>query len=97
MGYRSLRFVVPGFGGLQAFNIVFSLAPELPFIVVSGEISEEVAVAAMRAGAHDYVLKSNLKRMVPAVEREIAEAANRRNDKETEKALGSAEELIFRL
>jgi two-component system cell cycle sensor histidine kinase/response regulator CckA len=68
---------VPGFGGPAALAIVRELHPMLPFIFVSGTIGEETAVAAMRAGANDYVMKGNLKRLVPAIERELREAAVR--------------------
>ena len=51
---------------------------DLPFIIVSGAIGEDTAVAAMKAGAHDYLMKHNLTRLVPAVERELREAQVRR-------------------
>jgi diguanylate cyclase len=55
---------------------------DLPFIIVSGSIGEEIAVAAMRAGAHDYLLKHSLSRLVPAAERELREAQVRRERKQ---------------
>ena len=55
-----------------------SSIPDLPFIFVSGTIGEDTAVAAMRTGAHDYIMKDNLTRLAPAVERELREAAIRR-------------------
>ena len=64
-------FNVPGFSGLAALDIVKSLDHPLPFILVSGEIGEDVAVAAMRNGASDYLLKANLARLAPAVEHAI--------------------------
>ncbi len=64
--------------GLDLLETVRSTDPDLPFILVSGAISEEVAAAAMRAGAQDYVLKDNLARLAPAVRRELLEAAQRR-------------------
>ena len=68
-------FSLPQFDARAALALVRKLAPELPFIVVSGTVGEEVAVDAMRAGAADYISKSNLLRLVPVVERELNEAA----------------------
>ena len=64
-------FNVPGFSGLAALDIVKALERPLPFILISGEIGEDVAVAAMRNGASDYLLKANLARLAPAVEHAI--------------------------
>ena len=64
-------FNVPGFSGLAALDIVKSRDHPLPFILISGEIGEDVAVAAMRNGASDYLLKANLARLAPAVEHAI--------------------------
>ena len=50
----------------------------MPVIIVSGSIGEAIAVAAMKSGAHDYIMKDNLARLVPAVDRELREADNRR-------------------
>ncbi|HEY3254624.1 MAG TPA: ATP-binding protein, partial [Polyangiaceae bacterium] len=65
---------MPTFSGLAALALVGSLGLDIPFLIVSGTIGEEVAVEAMRAGAHDYLIKGNLKRLNPAIEREIREA-----------------------
>ena len=62
---------VPGFSGLRALEIVREAGMQLPFILVSGEIGEDVAVSAMRTGASDYLLKNNLARLAPAVEHAI--------------------------
>jgi FixJ family two-component response regulator len=80
-------YSMPNFDGLKALRIMQDMGMDLPFIVVSGVIGENVAVAAMRAGAHDYLLKDNLKRLVPAVQREVREAEERRRRREAEKAL----------
>jgi signal transduction histidine kinase len=61
-------FNLPGFSGLKALEIVRGLGMQLPFILVSGEIGEDVAVQAMRDGASDYLLKANLTRLAPATE-----------------------------
>ena len=68
---------MPGFNALAALELMQGLHLDLPFIIVSGVIDEETAIAAMRAGAHDYLSKDRLDRLVPAVEREIREAKNR--------------------
>ena len=65
-------FNLPGFTGLRAQQILKDSGKELPFILVSGEIGEDTAVAAMRNGASDYLLKNNLARLAPAVEHAIA-------------------------
>jgi two-component system, NarL family, sensor histidine kinase UhpB len=71
-------YVMPRFSGLAALRILQEKGLDLPFIVVSGHIGEETAVAAMKAGAHDYLMKDRLARLVPAVERELREAEVRR-------------------
>jgi signal transduction histidine kinase len=71
-------WVLPGFSGMAALAVVQALAPEVPFIVCSGKIDEEMAVAALRAGAKDFLTKGNLARLAPAVTRELREAAARR-------------------
>lgn len=71
-------YVMPAFSGLKALGITQQKNPELPFLVVSGQIGEDEAVTAMKAGAQDYIMKGNLKRLVPAVERELADAVVRK-------------------
>lgn len=78
-------FRLRGFSGLDALDVVRRHAPELPFIFVSGQIGEETAVEAMRLGARDYVMKGNLKRLAPAVARELREAAIRDEAREAER------------
>jgi signal transduction histidine kinase len=68
---------MPQFSSLEALHLVKNLGLDVPFIIVSGHIDEETAVAAMRAGAHDYIMKERLARLVPAVERELKEVAVR--------------------
>ncbi len=70
-------FTLPTFDGLSALAIAHEHAPEIPFLFVSGTIGEERAIEALRRGAVDYVLKSNLARLGPAVKRALAEAAAR--------------------
>jgi PAS domain S-box-containing protein len=70
-------YKIPGFGALEALKLLNSRSVDIPFIVVSGAIGESTAVEMMRAGAHDYLMKDNLLRLVPAIEREMKEAKNR--------------------
>lgn len=83
----SSDYNMPGFSALAALKILQESGRDLPFIVVSGKIGEDQAVAAMKAGAHDYVMKQNLSRLTPAIEREIREADERRRRREAEVAL----------
>ena len=71
-------FSMPGFDGMAALALAREHAPETPFIFVSGTIGEEYAIRALRNGATDYVLKSNLVRLPAAVERAMADSAQRR-------------------
>src|SRR5580700_7521023 len=75
---------MPHFSGTEALKIVRALDAEVPFIFVSGTIGEDVATDAMRVGAQDYVMKTNLQRLVPAVQRELREAEDRRERKRLE-------------
>lgn len=68
---------MPSFSANSALKLMQELQLDLPFIIVSGVIDEETAIAAMRAGAHDYLSKDRLDRLIPAVEREMREAKNR--------------------
>jgi diguanylate cyclase (GGDEF)-like protein len=80
-------FSMPKFCGTAALALVRQFDPELPFIFVSGTIGEDAAVAAMRSGAQDYLMKGSLKRLVPAVERELREVASRRSRRHAEERL----------
>ncbi len=77
-------YVMPNFGGLAALELLKSKGIDIPFIIVSGQIGEDIAVAAMKAGAHDYIIKGNLARLVPAVERELGDAEVRRERRKAE-------------
>ena len=80
-------YSLPGFSGLDALEELKASGIDIPFILISGTIGEEIAVAAMKAGAHDYIMKSNLRRLVPAFEREIREARMRDLKKQAEEAV----------
>jgi PAS domain S-box-containing protein len=84
-------YTMRGFTGTQALSLVRSRGLDVPFIFVSGTIGEETAVAAMKAGAHDYVVKDNLTRLVPAIERELREAEVRRDRARAEARRHAAE------
>jgi diguanylate cyclase (GGDEF)-like protein len=71
-------FALPGFDGMSALAIARVEAPSVPFIFLSGTIGEERAIEALKSGATDYVLKSNPKRLVPAIKRALADAELRR-------------------
>lgn len=83
-----------GFSSTDALHLLRDHDSDIPFIIVSGTIGEDSAVEAMRAGAHDYVLKHNLRRLGPAVERELREAANRRMQRSTQAALQASEQRL---
>jgi two-component system cell cycle sensor histidine kinase/response regulator CckA len=86
-------FSLPGFDGVEALRLVRERLPDVPFILVSGAMGEDLAVAAMRAGAQDYILKDSLARLAPAVERELGEAALRRERQELEGKLVRAQRM----
>lgn len=81
---------MPSFSGLQALKLTQEKGFDIPFIIVSGSIGEEVAVAAMKAGAHDYLMKGSTARLLPAIARELREARMREERRQ-------AEETIHRL
>jgi PAS domain S-box-containing protein len=85
-------YVMPRFSAPAALACVQRLGVDLPVIIVSGQVGEEVAVTAMKAGAHDYVSKHRLARLVPAIERELREAEARRARRRAEDTLRASEE-----
>jgi signal transduction histidine kinase len=89
---------MPQFSAPEALELVKKHRLDVPFIIVSGYIEEETAVSAMKAGAHDYIMKDRLARLVPAVERELREAEVRRARQKSEVDLLRAhEELELRV
>ncbi len=87
---------LPSFNAPAALEVLKESGLDLPFIIVSGGIGEDIAVACMKAGAHDYLMKGNLHRLAPAVDRELREAANRASQREAKKAVLESE-LRYRL
>src|SRR5581483_9863900 len=77
-------YSLPGFSALAALTLLKKKERDIPFVIASGSIGEAQAVAAMKAGAHDYVMKDNLARLCSVIEREVREAAGRRERKRTE-------------
>ena len=75
---------MPRFSGPDALSVLQESGLDIPFIVVSGVIREDAAVDIMKAGADDYVMKGNLRRLIPAIERELREAEKRRKNKRLE-------------
>ena len=71
-------YSMPEFSGLRALALYKQSGLDIPFLLISGSIGEERAVEAMRSGAHDYIMKDRMQRLGPAVDRELREAANRR-------------------
>ncbi len=82
---------LPGFGGPEALRLLQEHGFGGPMIIVSGTIDEQTAVEVMRAGAHDYVMKDNLARLGPAIERELRDAEARRERQRTQEALDASE------
>src|SRR5512135_617252 len=78
---------MPQFSALAALRLLQELNIDLPFLIVSGVIDEVTAIAAMRFGAHDYLSKNKLDRLVPAVERELREARHRAEHRSALEAL----------
>lgn len=87
-------YSMPDFDGLSALKIVKEQNPDIPFILISGNIGEELAVKAMKSGASDYLMKDNLQRLVPAVERELKEAKDRKMRREAIKERNKLQALI---
>ena len=99
---RELELIVcdhrlPTFSSTQALALLAASGLDVPLIIVSGSIGEERAVRAMRSGAADYILKNNLARLGPAIERELRDAAERRERRRVEAALRAEQERFRRI
>lgn len=88
---------LPNFSGPAALALLKGMRLDIPFIMLSGAVTEETAVASMRAGAADYISKQNLVRLVPAIERELAEVSSRRREMAAQQALLASESRFDRL
>jgi diguanylate cyclase (GGDEF)-like protein len=80
-------YQMPQFNGLAAIALLKETGIDIPLIIVSGVIGEETAADCMRYGAHDYVMKGNLSRLVPAIERELREAESRSKRRQAEETI----------
>jgi diguanylate cyclase (GGDEF)-like protein len=87
-------FSLPQFDGISALRIAHEVAPEIPFIYVSGTIGEERAIDALLCGAVDYVLKSNLTRLPPAVRRALADAQTRKERQREQAQLARLDRVL---
>ena len=91
-------YSMPQFSAPAALKLLKQSGRDLPFIIVSGTIGEDIAVAAMKAGAHDYIIKGNLARLAPAIERELREAevrlARRQAEEQLKASLAEKEALL---
>ena len=83
-------FALPAFDGMSALAMVRERLPDLPFVFVSGKLGEEAAIESLKSGATDYVLKSRLARLVPAVQRALTESQEHAKQRQTEQALERA-------
>jgi two-component system sensor histidine kinase UhpB len=86
-------YILPSFSGLETLKMLNQKGLDTPCIIVSGKISDETAVNAMRAGARDYITKDNLSRLGPVVERELFEAAVRKEHLKAEELLKETNEF----
>lgn len=77
-------YTMPQFSALGALEALKDSGLDLPFLVISGTVGEDTAIAALKAGAHDFLLKGKLARLIPAIERELREAEIRRSHREAE-------------
>lgn len=88
-------YMMPEFSIPDAMQEVAKRGLDLPFIIVSGTISDVIAVEMMKSGVHDYLTKNNLSRLVPAIEREIEEADQRKKRRSAEEALRTAHNVAL--
>jgi PAS domain S-box-containing protein len=87
-------FSLPAFSGPRALAVLKESGRDIPFLIASGTVGEETAVAALKAGAHDFLSKNNLNRLLPAIDRELREAAGRVERRDAEKRLRKSEEAL---
>ena len=85
---------MPEFCAAEALSVYRECGIEVPFIIVSGAVGEEKAVQLMKEGAHDYVMKDNLKRLVPAIERELKESEDRKSRKIAEDSYRKSDFIV---
>jgi signal transduction histidine kinase len=87
-------YSMPGFNGFTALTIAQEKCPQIPFIFVTGTMGEEVAIETLKNGATDYVLKTRLSRLIPAVHRALREAQDRADRRKAEEQLRESHEQL---
>jgi signal transduction histidine kinase len=90
-------YLIPGFDGLSALAIAKDKCPEIPFILISGNMGEELAIESLKSGATDYVLKNRISRLVPSVRRALREATERSERRQAVKELKESHEQLRQL
>jgi signal transduction histidine kinase len=90
-------YVMPRFSGLAALEVLRESGLDTPIIIISGTVGEDVAVEAVKRGAHDYIMKSNLIRLIPSIERELREAEVRRKRQRSEERLAKLSQCLLNL
>ncbi len=88
---------LPEFSAIAALETLQARALDLPFIIVSGSISEEAAVKSLKAGAHDFIVKGKLARLIPAIQRELGDAKTRHERKQAEERLRLSDQILQRV
>ncbi len=86
-------WLMPHFNAMAAFDVLREARLDIPFIIISGTIGEETAVAAMRAGVQDFMVKGSLPRLLPAVQRELREASHRQEQRKMHRQLAMSDRL----
>jgi PAS domain S-box-containing protein len=84
-------YSLPEFSGIAALELLKSTHLDIPFFIISGSIGEDLAVDVMKSGANDYLMKGNVKRLIPSVARELRETEVRRQRRQAEEALHDSE------
>ena len=87
-------YTLPSFDGISALKIAVEKRPEVPFIFVSGTLDEEIAIEALKIGATDYVFKTRLSRIIPALQRALREGQDRAERKRAQEALRRSEAYL---
>ena len=87
-------YTLPSFDGISALKIAVEKRPEVPFIFVSGTLDEEIAIEALKIGATDYVFKTRLSRIIPALQRALREGQDRAERQRTQEALQRSEAYL---
>ena len=90
-------YKLPSFDGLSALKIARRNCPDIPFVFISGAIGEEMAIETLKAGARDYVIKDNYKRLIPSIKRAIIETQERLRRKEAEESLRESQNKLSML